>query len=542
MIQTLSQHPILLLFIVASLGYLLGTLKFRGNSLGVAAVLFTGLAIGTIDSSLKIPEIIFQLGLAIFIYSIGLSSGPAFFKSYKTNGFRDIIFIIVMLLISGLLSALLFWVFDFSAGTVAGIYSGSTTNTAALAGVIDYVTNTFDPTAAAKASQDSVVGYSYSYPMGVIGAMLGILLFERIFKIDYNKEKEALKSKYPIDQNLERQTFLVNNPKAIGKTVRDLFKQNSWNVAFGRVYRKDDVRLVNWETTFEHNDIVMGVGSREELEKIKADLGDYIETDLTDDRSVFRMRRIFVSNSQVAGRTIASLNLNEKYNAAIMRLRRGDQDMLVSGDTVLEIGDRVRFIAKKEDLAALSSLFGDSYYASSKVNLFSFGLGIGLGLILGNIEFSLGPDISFKLGYAGGPLIVGLILGSLRRTGPILWTLPYGANVTLQQIGLILLLATIGIKSGNAFIESFTSAGFEIFLSSAFVSLLTAFLVLSIGYKLVKIPFSLLMGMVANQPAILDFAMNRSKNELPTFGYAMMFPIAIILKIVIAQFLFILLN
>ena len=152
----------------------------------------------------------------------------------------------------------------------------------------------------------------------------------------------------------------------------------------------------------------------------------------------FDVRRILLSNPALVGRTVASLNLNEKYNAVITRIRRGDVDMLAHGNTVLELGDRVRFVAKREELRELSRFFGDSYHDAGKINLFTFGLGIGLGLLLGTIRFSFGPDLSFNLGYAGGPLIVGLLLGALRRTGPVTWTMPYSANVTLQQIGLML--------------------------------------------------------------------------------------------------------
>ena len=169
-------------------------------------------------------------------------------------------------------------------------------------------------------------------------------------------------------------------------------------------------------------------------------------------------------------------------------------------------------------------------------------MGIGLGLIIGSFEIPLGSDISFKLGYAGGPLIVGLVLGALRRTGPIVWTMPYGATITLQQIGLIFLLSAIGVKSGNAFIESFSINGLYIFMGGFVISLLTAIFLLFIGYKILKMPFSLLMGIVSNQPAILDFASSRSKNRIPEFGFSMMFPISLIVKIIIAQILFIALS
>ena len=216
--------------------------------------------------------------------------------------------------------------------------------------------------------------------------------------------------------------------------------------------------------------------------------------------------------------------------------------MLAKPDTVLELGDRIRFVARRKDLKPLSDFIGDSYYKSSQVNLFTFGLGIALGLALGMIEFTLPGNIGFKLGYAGGPLIVGLILGALYRTGPIVWVLPYSVNVTLRQVGLILLLAVIGIKSGTSFVSSFNfEVGLKLFMGGCLLSLATAVFALIIGYKLFKIPFSVLTGFVSNQPAILDFALERSKNNLPMIGYTVVFPIAAVLKIVYAQVLFLIL-
>ncbi|MEL6924460.1 MAG: TrkA C-terminal domain-containing protein [Bacteroidota bacterium] len=531
-----------MLFVVASLGYLIGNIQIRGSSLGVAAILFTGLVFGAIDPGLKIPEIIFLLGLSIYVYTIGLSSGPAFFQSYKKNGVRDFLFTTVMLIFSGLVSTGLWYAFGFSAATITGVYTGSTTNTAALAGVLDYIGNSYPADAAQQLTQEAVVGYSFSYPMGVMGGIIAILLMERLFKIDYEAERKSLRNDYPLEKKLDRIKIKITNPDCTNTTLRDLVRTYNWNVAFGRLFRGKEVELCNWNTQFEIGDIVSAAGTTEELQQISQTLGETALAPINNDRDAFDARRIFVSNPEVAGRSIASLNLDEQYNAVITRIRRGDVDMLASGDTVLELGDRIRFVARKEDLQGLSELFGDSYQESSKVNLFSFGLGIGLGLILGTIELNFGGGFSFKLGYAGGPLIVGLILGALRRTGPVVWTLPYSAKVTLEQMGLIFLLAAIGVRSGGAFVQSFSADGLWLFLASAIISLLTALSILLVGYKLIKIPFSFLMGMVANQPAILDFAESRSKNRIPVFGYAMIFPLALIMKIVIAQVLFLVLG
>ena len=542
MLQILIDNPLLLLFVVAAVGYLVGSIKIGGSSLGVAAVLFTGLAFGAVDNRLQIPEILLITGLAIYVYSLGLSSGPAFFRSYKKNGLKDFFFIILMLALSALIAIGLYLAFGFTPATITGIYCGSTTNTAALAGVIDLIGNSGSQETVNQLTQEVVIGYSFSYPMGVLGGMIAIVIMEKLLKINYKKETASLKDEFQIGDDLTSATIEISNTEISGRKLRDLLNQYKWNINFGRIYANNEQTLVNWDTTFNKGDLVMVVGTKANIEATAKILGEEVHHLLSYDRSMFDVRRIFVSNPKLVGKTLASLNLHEKFDVSITRIRRGDMDMLATSNTILELGDRIRFIAKRGDLKKISKLFGDSYTASSRINLFSFGLGIGLGMILGTFTINLTDEISFSLGYAGGPLIVGLILGALRNTGPINWTLPYSANVTLQQFGLILLLSSIGVRSGNALVQSISMQGVWIFLASAVISLLTAISILLIGYKLLKRPFTFLMGMVANQPAILDFAMDRSKNAIPSFGYTMIFPIALILKIVIAQLMFIVLN
>lgn len=540
MIQLLSENPLLLLFIVAAIGYFLGNLKIKGISLGVAAVLFTGLAFGALDENLNIPSTITNLGLVLFVYSIGLSSGPAFFASYKKNGVRDFLFIVTMLMFSGIVAVIMFFALDFTPGMITGAYAGSTTNTPALAGVIDYINNCFG-NGGESLIADAVLGYSFSYPMGVMGGIIMILIMEKFLKVDYKEEKKALRKEYPVDSYLSSATVEITKTVVDGHTLRDLNNHYKWDVVFGRVHKKGDFSLTNYDTVFNIGDTIMMVGGKEDIEKVISDIGKKVDSNLDYDRRKFDVRRIFVSNPYVVGKSLSSLNLDKKFDAIITRIRRGDVDMLASNNTVLELGDRLRFVARREDLRSLSQFFGDSYKASSHINLFTFGIGIALGLVLGAIEFNFGPNISFKLGYAGGPLIVSLILGAIRRTGPIIWTMPYSANTAMQQLGLILLLAGIGVSSGHSFMGSLSANAFWIFVASIVISMVTAMTTLLIGYKFMKMPFSLLMGIVSNQPAILDFAASRAGNRIPVFGYTMVFPIALILKIVIAQLLFVIL-
>ena len=535
----LIQHPVLLLFVVASLGYLIGTIKINGSSLGVAAVLFVGLALGASNPEYKIPDIVFTLGLVLFVYSIAISSGAAFFQSYQKNGLRDFLFISSMLILSGLIAVGLFFIFDFNSETITGIYAGSTTNTPALAGVIDYI-NSFKPNP--ESVEELVIAYSFTYPMGVLGGIIGVLLMEKILKINFKEEQELLKFDYPIANNLSSRTIKISHPEIIGMELRDIVKEHKLNLSFGRMSKDKHITLSSYGDKFKLGDLLVIVGSNEELDRAQGILGEQSETKLSYYRERYDSRRIFVSNPKIAGRTISSLNLDEKFGAIITRIRRGDVDMLAKRNTILELGDRIRFVARRKDLNALSTYFGDSYSQVSTINLFSFGLGIGIGLLIGCIKFEIMPGFNFKLGYAGGLLLVGLTLGALRRTGPIVWTMPYSANMTLQQLGLILLLAAIGVSSGSSLVDSISGGGLTIFFAGTIISLLTAIFTLFIGYKYVKIPFSLLMGMVSNQPAILDFAKTKAKSDIPVFGYTLMFPIALIGKIFIAQILFILLS
>lgn len=543
MTDFLHNYPLVLLFVVISFGYFIGNIKIKGNGLGVAAVLFTGLAFGAMDSRFEIPNIVFQLGLSVFVYSVGLTSGPVFFQAYKENGLKDFIFAMAMLLFTGLMACGLWFMFDFSAATITGVYTGSTTNTAALAGVLEYLKSSgVEESTFSTLEKESVVGYTFSYPMGVLGGIMAIVLMEKVLKIDYEKELESLKTKFPLSNKLTSRSIKVTNPEMEGKNIRDMKMEHAFNVSFGRVFQKNKLNLVTWNTELEVGDGLIAVGEAEELDRLQNLLGERTTSPVVTDRTKYDSRRIFVSNPEVTGVTIASLNLDEKYDAIITRIRRGDVEMLATPDTVLELGDRIRFIARREDLESLSKLFGDSYQQVSRVNLFSFGLGIGLGLILGSIPLPLGGGAEFKLGFAGGPLLVGLILGATRRTGSIVWTMPYGSAITLQQIGLMLLLAAIGIGSGFAFRESLGFDKIWVFLAGTIMSLLTAIVIFLVGYKIRKMPFSLLTGMVANQPAILDFAMERTGNRVPMFGFSQIFPIALIMKIVIAQILFIVLN
>lgn len=534
-----TEEALLYLFLAAAIGSFIGNFKWRGNSLGVAAILFVGLAIGAVNPGLHIPDEIKLLGLAIFVYSIGLSSGPAFFRSFKDRGASNLLLAVMVLSLLSVLIGTLSFAFGFDASAAAGMLAGITTNTPALAGLLDAIQAAPDASFSNVMSNNAVVGYSISYPMGVLGLMIAVALMRRLMHVDYAAEATALSQEFPTGQPIIHQTCRVTHAAATGITLRELKKEQHWQVVFGRMQHGETYSLCHWETVFQAGDLVAITGHSEEVKRVCAFLGEEAEENLTDHHTIFSMRRMFVSNPRVAGKTIANLNLAESYPVVLTRIRHGDTDMIVGADTVLELGDRIRVLAREEDMKDLEKIFGDSYEHLSHIDLLSFGLGMGLGILIGSIKMALPGGIIFSLGFAGGPLVAGLALSYIRRSGPILWTLPYSANLTLRQIGLILMLAAIGINSGSAFLSTMLSpVGPLMFLSSAIVALVGSVLILWAGYKLLHIPYALLTGMISHHPANLDFANDQAGNKIPTYGYALVYPLLLIGKIVFVQMLF----
>lgn len=543
MVELLRDNSLLLLFTVTALGYLLGRVRFFGIQLGVAAILFVGLMIGALDPSFTVPSLVPQLGLVIFIYAIGLSNGADFFRTLQQNGRAQLLFILFFLALPALLTAAAALLLSFTSADAAGIFAGLATNTAALAGVIDLINSTF-PTAEIDSTTASVViGYSLAYPLGVIGRIVAIALMQKLWRIDFAAEAYQLREQYPLGQDIINRTIEITRPEVTNVPLRELQRAHHWDVLFGRLHRHGRVTLIGGETHFELGDVIAIAGEAEKCTAVIEDLGQPASDEMLTDSSVYVKRRLFVSNPDVVGKTIASLNLRDHYGALVTRVRRGDNDVLAYHDTTLELGDRVRVLARRTDMDHLVELFGDSYVGASSVNLLSLGFGITFGLLLGMVPLPLPGGIEFQLGFAGGPLIVALILGSLRRTGPLVWTLPYSTNQTLQQVGLILLLAGIGVRSGSTLVGGFTgSTGLLVIAVSAVIVFVHMFVSLFVGYKLVKIPFSILAGMLASQPAVLSYVSEKTNNQLPQIGFAMALPIGVILKVAFAQLLLILLG
>jgi putative transport protein len=502
-------------------------------------VLFAGLLVGAIDPRLKIPDAIYLLGLVVFVYTIGLSSGPAFFRALRRQGLRDNLLAVGVLVFGAILLVVAQRVLGLRPTVAAGMFAGSFTNTPALASILDYIRSVAPDATRDQLLTEPVVGYSATYPIGVVAAMLAMVVARRLWRIDYAGEAENLRAQGLLNDRLHHRTIRVTRDALVQQPLAQLADTYHWDVVFGRVRRHERLVLATGQTCFEAGDLVAVVGTSENIDRVTQALGEASTERLDADRRELDYRRMFVSSPTIAGQRLRDLHLMERFGAVVTRVRRGDDDLLPHGDTVLELGDRVRVVAEPEHMTAISAYFGDSYRALSEVNILTLSLGLTMGLVIGLLPIPLPGGVRLSLGYAGGPLLVALILGFYERTGPLVWSLPYSANLTLRQIGLILFLAGIGTRAGSALLTTFTQGnGLQLLLVGSLATCSMALATLWIGYRLLRIPMSILVGMLAGlqtHPALLSFATEQTGNDVPDIGYAAVYPVAIIAKIIIAQ-------
>lgn len=540
--ELFQDQPLLLLFTIIAIGYPIGRLQFRGVRIGVVSILFTGIVLSAIFEDAHLPEIIYQLGLVIFVYAIGLNSGLTLWGSLRGIGLRANMLVTGVITIIAILTILFGISLNLDRDHITGMFAGVLTGTPALAAVLDYVRHSQSIGEPSETLAQLVIGYSLAYPFALFGLMAVIIFFQKLWRIDYSTD--AQQSREGLTNGKLRQlTVLITNPETETMSVAQLVDKYKWDVAFGRYRREGETNLVTADIHLKVGDIVSVIGSERILTEVCNTLGKESDNLLHFDRSNIDYQRFFVSNPAIAGARLRDLKLPRQFGAVATRIRRGDIEFIPHGDTVLQPGDRMLVVALRDHMAAIGEFLGDSYRKVSEVNLLALGIGITLGLLLGVISFPLGGGMELTLGYAGGPLIVGIFLGMLRRSGPLYWIIPYSAHQTVSQIGIVLFLSGIGVRAGHGFFPAlFCGSGFEVIAGTLLLTVIAATLTIMIGYRIMKIPFGETIGILAGlqtQSAILEFCIEQAENDLPKVGYAMVYPLASIIKIVLIQLIFI---
>ncbi len=531
----LRDDPILLVFLVAAAGYLAGRVRIGGAGgfgFGIAAVLFVGIGFGAADPTLKVPQPLWQLGLILFVYTVGLATGPGFLTTLRRRGLGANAAVVTAILAGAAAAAGLGSALGLGGAAIAGTFTGGLTNTPALAGTLDAL-HDLEPGAGFDAQAGEVlVGFSLAYPIGVTIALAAVFALAR--------RRSRFGSPAPSDEALVVRTALVQG-EHLG-LLGDIRTRLGASVTFGRVKRDGASLLATDDVELRAGDRISIVGAGPAVAAAIAQLGQESAEHVELEREDFDFRRIVVSSRDVAGRTLGELDLPERLGGTVTRVRRGDVDMLAVPELALELGDRVRVVAPRAQMPAISSFFGDSYRALRELDVLSFSVGVALGLALGAVEVPLPGGGSFSLGFAGGPLLVGLALGALGRTGPIVWQLPHSANLTLRQFGIVVFLAGVGVNSGQAFADTIVSReALSVLATAIAVAAAGAAVTVVAGTTLLRLPLATLAGVVAGmqtQPAVLASAAEREQSDTElNVGYVTVVPLAMIAKIVLAPVL-----
>ena len=543
MLDLLAQNLLLLLFIIIGLGYLIGNVNVGGLKLGVAAVLFVGIFFGALDRRLSLPEHIYVIGVVLFVYPMGLQAGHGFFASFRKRGLRFSVIAFLTLLAGGILAVVAMRVMGISAPSAAGLFCGALTSTPAMATATEtarHLSANLPHEMRDLNASSTVVTYGLTYPFGVFGVILWFFLAGKLLKVD--KDKEALEAqKETAAEEIFSRTFRVTNPAVVGKTVEETLRpMGDAGFILTRIRKGDKTDIVVPAAVLELNDFVVAAGDADALRRAEILFGEIAPEHLAEGLGGIRYRRIFVSNKEIVGKSIHELNLTHELHAVITRLRRGDVDIVPRPDTVLEMGDRIRVLTHRKNMERATKYFGDSLKSITETDYLSLSLGIVLGVLLGMIPIPLGQGLTFRLGFGGGPLVMGLILGRLERTGPITWEMPFNANLVLRQVGLVFFLATIGTKAGYGFSIIFQSGGWGLIVAGVAITSIITLTTIVVGYKFLKLPMAAVMGLMSGiqtQSACLAYANQQTETDLPNIWYTTVYPASMVAKIIIAQLL-----
>ncbi|WP_246043588.1 aspartate:alanine exchanger family transporter [Rarobacter incanus] len=517
--HALESSPLLTVFLVVAAGTALGAVRFGPLRFGAAGALFTGLVLGALDPALgKGLALLQTLGLALFVYTVGLAAGSTFVRDLRRQ--YPLMLVGIGTLIAATAAAGLAGIaLGVDGPMIAGAFTGAQTSTPALAAASE-----------AAGSSEPAVAYSLAYPIGVIVSILAVAAVAgRAWPARHDQGGNSAEGLDAASVLVSKETSLCEVPGYADQRVRLSYLE-----------RNDEVRVVRPDEVLRQGDRVLVVGQRADMEVAANYLGAGLDQHLAHDRTYVDFRRIVVSNRAVVGHTISELDMPGRFGGVITRVRRGDVDLLGRDDLTLEYGDRVLAVVPRPRLRAVRAFLGDSERKISEVDALTMGIGMALGLAAGLIKIPLPGGGTFGLGAAAGPLVVGMVLGALERTGPAVWGMPRAANLTVRQLGLLFFLATVGLSSGDDFAAAAWSAtGLKVGVIAIAVTAVTAAAFLG-GGRLLGLSAARTCGAfagVVGQPAILDFANSRVTDDRIESGYAALFALGIIVKLVLVQVL-----
>ncbi|WXP38944.1 putative transporter [Escherichia coli] len=536
-----------ILALVAVVGLFIGNVKFRGVGLGIGGVLFGGIIVGHFVSqagmtlSSDMLHVIQEFGLILFVYTIGIQVGPGFFASLRVSGLRLNLFAVLIVIIGGLVTAILHKLFDIPLPVVLGIFSGAVTNTPALGAGQQILRDLGTP----MAMVDQMgMSYAMAYPFGICGILFTMWMLRVIFRVNVETEAQQHESTRTNGGALIRTINIrVENPNLHNLAIKDVPILNGDKVICSRLKREETLKVPSPETVIQLGDLLHLVGQPADLHNAQLVIGQEVDTSLSTKGTDLRVERVVVTNENVLGKRIRDLHFKERYDVVISRLNRAGVELVASSDISLQFGDILNLVGRPSAIDAVANVLGNVQQKLQQVQMLPVFIGIGLGVLLGSIPvFVPGFPAALKLGLAGGPLIMALILGRIGSIGKLYWFMPPSANLALRELGIVLFLSVVGLKSGGDFIHILVDG--EGLSWIGYGALITAVPLITVGIlarMLAKMNYLTMCGMLAGSmtdPPALAFANNlHPTSGAAALSYATVYPLVMFLRIITPQLL-----
>lgn len=519
--QWFVDSPLLTLFFCVGVGALIGRIPFGPVSFGPAGALFVALALSAMDEDVALPPIVTNLSLCVFCYMVGIAAGPSFVRALRT-GWKPVLVSVVAILAMAGTALGLGKALGFDIGTIAGAFAGAGTATAALGAVQQQLADGGD------IPPEPAIGYAVAYPITVLLTILACA-----YLIGVGRRRPTAEDREKVAPIVIRTLEIVGEPDLTVHGFGDRY-----DAVVSRLTRDGSTVIAHDAEQLRSGDLLTVTAREDVVNGLVAELGRESADEFWRDRSDIDFRRMIMSNRTHAGRQLHELRLEERFDAVVSRVRRGDVDLIATPDLVLQTGDRLRVTAPRDRLADVAADLGDSERTAGDINPIGLGLGLTIGLLLAFVEIPMPGGGTLVLGTATAPLIAGVVLGALGRTGPIVWTLPGNVSNTLNQFTLMVFLVAVGTGAGSGLVDALADDGLQLVLLGVAISAAHALIcVLALRSVLQYGTARALGGLTGSQlnPAPYAYAMGKVPDQRVALGYAVLFPVSMIIKVFIAQ-------
>ena len=536
-------HAIGALAFVCVLGMALGSLKFRGIGLGTAGVLFAGIIVGHFGNPVDHQTLDFvkELGLILFVFTIGLQLGPGFLAALRDQGVKLNVLAAAIVLFGAALAPLIGWLSGFDFAAVLGIFSGASTNTPSLGAATQTLATL--PGVAPDRQTLPALAYAVTYPTAIVGIIGTLLVLKQIFRIDPARESAEFATRNRVTvEPLERRTLVVTNANLDGVRIDAIPGRIESRVTISRVRNGAETVAASDATVIHRDDRLAVVGTVAGLEQFERVVGRRSDEDLVLAESNVTFRRMVVTDVNVLGKTIGELNLDDRFGVAVTRVNRADLEMTAVPGLRLQFGDQLQIVGRDVDLEKAAAAVGNSLKELNETHFVPLFIGLVLGIALGTLPIPVpGLPYPIRLGLAGGPLIVALILGRIGRIRRQVWHMPINTNLAFREFGIALFFAAVGLNAGAKFFATvFSPTGLQWLLAGVCVTVVPILLIGLFARAVWKLNFVDLSGLIAGSmtdPPALAFATNVAGSDAPTVSYATVYPLTTLLRILSAQIL-----